>query len=366
MTVIVVILVLAVVGLGGSLAVVVSRRPTFDTAAVAEQVARTNQALMQPLLERGATEISGKAALIDHQATAMRDQFEHLTSLVRDLEHDRMEKFGQLGSQLAQQQAGMADLLNTTQSLREALSSSKARGQWGERIAEDVLRLAGLVEGASYVKQRAVEGGVPDFTFLLPEELVLHMDAKFPLDNYLRYLEAESDLEEKRHRDAFLRDVRGHVRSLASRTYINPAAGTVNFVLLFIPNEQLYGFIHEHDATIVDAALRQGVVLCSPVTLFAVVALVRQTAENLNLARTSNEILGHLAQFEKQWTMFVAQMEKLGRGIKSVSNSFEDLDGTRRRQLERKLEDIDRLRREEQLSLVEDDGDDDGTIALEA
>ena len=58
----------------------------------------------------------------------------------------------------------------TTQGLREALSSTKARGQWGERMAEDVLQLAGFVEGIQYRKQVSVDGGsgIPDFTFLLP------------------------------------------------------------------------------------------------------------------------------------------------------------------------------------------------------
>src|SRR3712207_8703452 len=54
--------------------------------------------------------------------------------------------------------------------------------------SEDVLRLAGFVEGVNYVKQRVIEGrGTrPDFTFSLPRGHVVHMDAKFPAANYLR------------------------------------------------------------------------------------------------------------------------------------------------------------------------------------
>src|SRR3989442_690290 len=81
-----------------------------------------------------------------------------------------------------------------TRKLREALSSSKARGQGGERMAEDVLRLAGLLEGVNYRKQTTIDGaGRPDYTFLLPNGRVMHMDVKFPLDNYVRHLEAGSD-----------------------------------------------------------------------------------------------------------------------------------------------------------------------------
>ena len=108
-----------------------------------------------------------------------------------------------------------------TQSLREALANSKTRGQWGERMAEDVLRLAGFIENVNYRKQTAVEGdtGRPDFTFDLPKGHVLYMDVKFPLTSYLRYLEAGTDAERQAHLKRFLRDVRLRVKELAKRDY---------------------------------------------------------------------------------------------------------------------------------------------------
>ena len=63
-------------------------------------------------------------------------------------------------------------LSSTTQSFREALANPNARGQWGERMAEDVLRHAGFIEHVNYEKQVVVEGaGIPDFTFLLPRAM---------------------------------------------------------------------------------------------------------------------------------------------------------------------------------------------------
>ena len=186
----------------------------------------------------------------------MAGRLDEVGDLVRVFEADRDRKFGQLSQQLSQQSEGLTDLLHTTQSLREVLASPKTRGRWGERMAEDVLRLADFIENVNYRKQRAAVGGhgIPDFTFFLPNDLVVHMDVKFPLDNYVRYVESESDLERKRYRDDFLRDVRGRVKELSTREYVDPAGGTVDFVLLFIPNEQLYTFIHETDETIVQDA----------------------------------------------------------------------------------------------------------------
>jgi DNA recombination protein RmuC len=365
MTIILVILSVTVaLGTGAALAIVLMRQQRQVSAGMLEQLVTANQALMEAERERGATELDGKKSLIDQQLSVMGERLEHVGSLMQELESDRERKFGQLSAQLSQHHEGLNSLLETTQSLREALSSSKARGQWGERMAEDVLRLCGLVENVNYRKQRAIEGGVPDFTFLLPNDLLMHMDVKFPLDNYVRCVEAESELDRRRFRDDFLRDVRGHVKGLASRSYVDPTGGTVDFVLLFIPNEQLYGFIHEQDATLAEDAARQGVVLCSPLTLFAVLALVRQTVDNFQLARTSNEILALLGAFKKQWGMFVDRMDKLDRSLTTARKDYDELAGTRRRALERPLDKIDALRHEQQLDLIEGDGND--PLALEA
>lgn len=328
-----------------------------------ERVLAANRNLMEAERQVTATDLEGKKSLIDQQLVAMTERLDHVGALMQELESDREQKFGRISAQLDQQHEGLSSLLQTTQSLREALSSSKARGQWGERMAEDVLRLSGLIENVNYRKQRAIEGGVPDFTFFLPNDLLLHMDVKFPLDNYVRCIEAGSDLDRKRFRDDFLRDVRHHVRSLAARSYVDPAGGTVDFVLLFIPNEQLYGFIHEEDGAIAEDAARAGVVLCSPLTLFAVLALIRQTVDNFQLAKTSDEILALLGVFKKQWGMFVEKMDKLDRSLCTVRKDYDELVGTRRRTLERPLDKIDALRQNEDLSLVDDDGD---TLALEA
>ena len=247
-----------------------------------------------------------------------------------------------------------ASLASSTASLREALASSKTRGQWGERMAEDVLRLAGLVENVNYRKQTAVEGGrqLPDFTFLLPKGHVLYMDVKFPLTAYLRHLEATTDTERATHRDSFLRDVRLRLRELTSRNYAAAGEGpTVDYVLMFIPNETISGFIHEHDPTLVEQALGQKVVLCSPLTLFAFLGVVRQAFDNFMIEQTSDEMLQLLGTFTKQWGKYIDSMDKVKGRFESVQREFEQLTGPRRRQLERPLLALEALRLERGLAI---------------
>lgn len=295
--------------------------------------------------ESAALELDSRKALIDRQMQNMTNGLENVTRLITELESDRAVKFQELSSQLRKTGEQTSELTRTTATLREALASSRVRGQWGERMADDVLRLCGFVEEVNYLKQKAVEGGArPDFTFLLPRGLRLNMDVKFPLDNYLRWVEAATDLEKKSCRDAFLRNVRDKIREVSTRDYIDPAGSTVDYVLLFIPNEHIYGFIHEQDASILDEALRSKVVFCSPVTLFAVLAVVRQAVDSFALERTSHEILGLLGAFREQWAKFIEQMDRLGKRLADAQKEYEVLAVTRRKQLEKPLSRIERLK----------------------
>jgi DNA recombination protein RmuC len=283
---------------------------------------------------------------------ALRDQVARLhESLARST--------GALQAQLASHGEQTAVLTATAGALREVLASPKARGQWGERMADDVLRLAGLVEGVSYVKQRATRHGtIPDVTFLLPGDQVLHMDVKFPIANFSRHLEAVSDGERDAFRVAFLRDVRARVRELTGRGYVDPAGGTLDYVLLFLPNEAIYAFVHEHDTGLLDEALRLKVVLCSPLTLYAVLAVVRQASEAAALERTSGEVLAALGSFTQEWGRFCESMDKVGRAVDQVERAYGELAGTRRRALERPLARVDELRRRRDpspLRIVNDD-----------
>ncbi len=306
--------------------------------------------------DANAKDLEAKKGLIDQQLRQMTTELEKVSSLVKDLEKDRVEKFGQLATQLRATTEQTAALVQTTATLREALASTKARGQWGERMAEDVLRLAGFIENVNYVKQKAIagSGSRPDFTFLLPRKLTLNMDVKFPLDNYLRFLDAGSEPERAKYRTDFLRDVKARIKEVATRDYINPEQNTVDSVLLFIPNEQIYAFIHEQDSAMLDEGIRQGVVFCSPLTLFAILAVIRKAVDNFSLEQTSNEILSLLGDFKKQWGEFLGKLEVVGKRIGDAQKEYEALTTTRRRQLERPLNRIEDLRTQRNLPIAAD------------
>ena len=318
-----------------------------------EEFLKLAKARLESEREVSVKELDGKKGLIDQQLQRMTTELDNVSKLMKELEKDRVEKFGELSSHLKVVGDQTRVLTQTTNTLREALASSKARGQWGERMAEDVLQIAGFIENINYLKQKAIEGGSrPDFTFLLPKELKLNMDVKFPLDNYIRFLEAQSEADKTKFRNDFLRDVKSKIKEVTTRDYINPAQNTVDYVLLFIPNEQVYAFIHEQDHSIFDDGIKNHVIFCSPITLFAVLAVIRQAVENFALEKTSNEILSLFGSFKKRWDEFINKLELLGKRIEDVQKEYDSLRSTRRRQLEKPLHKIESLRTQRELPVA--------------
>ncbi len=284
---------------------------------------------------------------LDEVRAEVRTELHRLSTLVTDLGRTSAERFGQVDESLRTHAEVASTLADSTRMLREALANPQARGQWGERMAEDVLRLAGFTEHVNYRKQTNVEGGTgrPDFTFDLPKGHVLYMDVKFPLASYLRYLEVGTDSERQAHLKRFLSDVRLRVKELAKRDYAGETdRPAVDYVLLFLPNEQLTGFIHEHDPQLLDEAMSQRVVLCSPLTLFAFLGVIRQAFDNFMVEQTSDEILKLIGKFGQQWQRYVDSADKVKRHFDSVQREFDQLTGTRRRALERPLHELEALR----------------------
>lgn len=296
----------------------------------------------------GGMELDGKKQLIDQTLLAMKDDLGKVQDLMKTLEKDREQKFGQLETQLKSAAEQTSKLQETTHHLRQALASTKVRGQWGERMAEDVLNLAGFIEGINYLKQQVLETGParPDYTFNLPQGRKVNMDVKFPLDNYLRFLEAPGESDKESFKAQFLRDVKNRIKEVTTREYINAEENTLDYVLVFIPNEQVYAFINESDSTLLDEALKKKVILCSPITLYAILAVIRQAMENFNLEKTAGRIMALLGGFNKQWEAFVESMDKMGVKIHQAQEEYDRLTTTRRNQLERQLRRIEDLRLE--------------------
>lgn len=276
--------------------------------------------------------------------TGMRTEMGESLENVRGLLNKLAEQGGRTQEQLEGVAKSNTALTDTTNQLQNLLADSRSRGFWGERMAEDAIRAAGLVEGINYRKQvRIANGAVPDFTFLLPEGKTLHMDVKFPLDNYRRYAEAQSEAERTQFFKKFMSDVGGHIKTLADRGYAEAEDG-VGFVLLFIPVESVWGAILQQDQPLLPHTETRRVTLCSPTTLFPILMMIRNIMDSFQMVANGREIVKAVAAFEREWEKYGEAVDKVEKHLNTLVNSFGALTSARTNVLQREMTKVSDLR----------------------
>ncbi|RYG60599.1 MAG: DNA recombination protein RmuC [Alphaproteobacteria bacterium] len=337
-------------------------KDAFNSLA-AQALAQNNQQFLQLAHEKlsqsqqaNAQELTGKQSLIDQRLATIQTEvtakLEKVTTLVTEIDKNRHASFATLQQQLGHTGEQLKSLQTTTADLRSALTNSRTRGQWGERMAEDVLRLAGMRENIQYRKQSTLvatsgAGGRPDYTFLLPGQRVIHMDVKFPLDNYLLWLNAETDDQRNAAAAQFVRDARNRLKETNVRDYrtvlTQQGEQALDYLLVFIPNEQVYAFLLENAPNLLDEALSQKIILTSPTTLLAVLAVVNQAAQHFRLQQQAAGIHDILTSIKREWEKYGTEMDKIGKKLREAQATFDDVTGTRTRMLDRQFTKLDSL-----------------------
>jgi DNA recombination protein RmuC len=276
---------------------------------------------------RATMELETRKQAVESSVQSLRQELDKYAKLVHEFEKDRDQKYGNLETELKKASFETSRLQDTTNHLTSILGNVKKRGEWGERMAEDIIQACGLQAGINYQKQKQQDHAKtkPDYTFFLPNSYKINMDVKFPLNNYLNMVNAKEDQQKDFFKKAFISDSRARMKEIQNREYIDPDQGTLDFVLLFIPNEQVYGFIQENDPALMDEALKQKIVLCSPFTLYAMLSVIRQAFENFHYENAIKKIIHLINSFHKEYDRFRDRFVSLGDAIQKANVLYDDL-----------------------------------------
>jgi len=323
----IILAVLAMVIFLGVLSFVMLKILRQETKANQEQFLQLAKQQFIAEQNKSSTELETRKQAIDSAVKGLKDELERYRQLIHEFEKDRDMKYGNLENQLKNASLATGQLQETTSRLSNILGNVKLRGQWGERMAEDIIRYAGLIEGVNYIKQKKLSHAntKPDYTFLLPDKHTINMDVKFPLDNYIQMVNAGTESEKERFEKDFFQNVKGRIKELQNRDYINPSGNTLDFVMLFIPNEQVFGYVQEKMPGFVDLALEQKVILCSPFTLYAMLTIIRQAHENFRYEKDIKKIILLIEQFVKIYEKFKKRFEDMGVLIEKLDAQFRDV-----------------------------------------
>ena len=221
---------------------------------------------------------------------------------------------------LAQNAADLKNISGDIANFKNILMGSKqARGTFGERALEDLVR--DVMPPETYAFQSVMENGTrPDCIIKLPYppgDMII--DSKFPLEGYAQYTDAPSDGTRK----IFELSVRTHIDAIAGK-YIIPGK-TAESAMMFIGAESIFETLHREFPGIIDYAARRRVFITSPATLWATLNTIRAVLSDIKIKRVAGQIKKELDMLLTDLSRLSDRAAKVENHFKMAENDIEDL-----------------------------------------
>jgi DNA recombination protein RmuC len=232
--------------------------------------------------------------------------------------HGRLGKLGEANTQMLERARDLAKL-------EQALRPPKARGGFGELLLANLL--ADTFPPDKYALEHGFKGGERVDAVIRLDRALVPVDAKFPLDNFHRVVEAESDAERDLHAKHFSRDVKAHVDAIAQK-YIRPDEGTYEFALMYLPAEAVYYELVCNrlggSASPLAYALERKVIPVSPSTLHAYLLVILLGFKGLQIEEHAREVMAYCAQLGKDFGRFREDFELVGTHLGRAQTKYGD------------------------------------------
>lgn len=276
--------------------------------------------------ERAKRELGEREKAVESLVKPIRDALEASKRQIDELEKARSEAYGSIRTQLEAMQASQLTLKQETQNLVQALRRPEVRGRWGEITLRRLVELAGMVEHCDFLEQvhTSAESQVirPDLIVRMPDQRELVVDVKTPLDAYLAAVEAADDAQRKLGLERHAKNVRAHIRMLASKAYWEQFDESPEFVILFIPGDQFLSAALNEQPDLIEYALSQQIILATPTSLVALLKAVAYGWRQLALAENAKEIRILAEDLYGRLGTFVGHMNRVGRQLASSVENY--------------------------------------------
>lgn len=270
---------------------------------------------------------------------------EYATRLAR-LEEQRQRETAVLSDAVGSLRRSNEDLRAEARGLAGALRDNKVRGSWGEVQLRRVLEQAGMVAHADFVEQPVVAAGGrsarPDVVVRLPNGRCVVIDAKAPLDAFLRASACEDEDARAAQLADHARAVASHVGSLAARRYDELVDGSVDFVVLFVPGDAFLSAALDVRPDLFELAADQDVILASPGTLLAFLRGVACGWRERQVADEAAEVAALGRELHERLVVFAEHFGSVGTALGRAVTTYNQALGSMERRLlvtARRLED---------------------------
>jgi DNA recombination protein RmuC len=313
----------------------------------AQMLETSTEARLQTTTASVAEQSRAASASIQEIIKPLGESLKALDLKVGDLEKNRAEAYGKLNEQVTNT-TGLLDALRTeTTNLSSALRRNDARGRWGELQLRRIIEMIGMSEHVSFdeQKQQVGEGsGRPDVTIHLPNNRVLYVDSKAPMNSYLDAIN-EVDVDRRKTLfDAHANALKGHIRSLASRNYVDDKE-SLNYVIMFIPTESSLAAAFEVYPNLIEDAAQAKVVLTSPTSLVIALNTIAMLWQEDTQVRNAQEMIKESGDLYGRLITFINHFSKVGDNLKRSMDTYNNAVGSFDRSVMPKAKAVEELGR---------------------
>ena len=295
--------------------------------------ARSEQLALQitQLTEQRAKEQEENTAQLElrKELEALKSQVTAFSSSALDADRRRAEAEKEIQTRINEMKENNSELAKNTGAIAKVLSSSQARGRFGEAQLEKLLENAGLVEGQHYHAQRAIDHdgadvSKPDVTIAMPGGSEIYIDSKFPFEAYFRAYEVEDETTRNNLLKEHAKVVRDHIKVLSGRGYAQKGASP-DFVILFAPVESVLVDALHVDPQLLEYAFQQRITIATPTSMMALLRTIGYLFSREKAAQNAREIQLIAENFLGNITKLYEKIAKLGRSVNTLVTSYNDL-----------------------------------------
>ena len=278
-------------------------------------------------------ELGKRTEEIKRSLDPIAEHLKRVSDEVGRLERDRRSTHGQVRQMFESMSAEVVRLHDQTGTLVSALKRPQVRGAWGEMQLRNCVAAANMTEHVDFDSQATLTDSDgsrlrPDLVVHLPADKDVVVDAKVPMDAYLRALDATDEDEQRQLLQRHGRQARRHIDSLASKAYHAQFDASPEFVVMFIPNEAVYCAALEADPTLLSHGAAKGVLIATPTTLIALLHATYYGWRQETIAESAREIAAAGRELHKRIAVFLEPYAKLGRQLNSAVNAYNQAAGS--------------------------------------
>ncbi|MCL4353641.1 DNA recombination protein RmuC [Patescibacteria group bacterium] len=230
----------------------------------------------------------------------------------------RLDKAASVIKEVSREVGQMSEIGRNMRELQDFLKSPKLRGNIGEQVLKDLI--SQMFPKNSFFLQYTFKSGERVDAAIKTDAGILPIDSKFPMDNFQKMAEGESESIRLEARKEFVRNVKKHIDAI-SKKYILPDEGTMDFALMYVPSETIY-YELVNITEVMEHARRSRVYLVSPSTLYAHLQTILLSFEGKEIEAKSKQIFKMLRTMQVDYEKVQAGMETLGRHLNNASSQF--------------------------------------------